>query len=143
MPFALVIWLPYRRLNRKETLSVNMTETPIRNGSQNPGFNMGENSGANSEENNNNNHKHWYKAVNWTRLYSALDIIGIILLIAIFAFLLVPLVADGEAAERFSKKWLIALLVIGITILIPTWILWEWKQGEDALVPLNVGISLT
>ena len=68
--------------------------------------------------------------------------LGILLLIGIFTFILVPLVADGGAAEQFSKKGLIALLAIGVVIFIPSWIWWESKQGADASVPFHVGVSL-
>jgi len=138
MPFALIIWTPYHRLNKKETLGPSMTENPVLDGSQGSRVNTGENPRLDSEEID-NNHNHWYQSINWRRMHSSLDIVGIILLIAIFAFLLVPLVADGGAAEGFNKRWLISLLIIGVIVLIPSWIRWEWRQGEDALVPLDVG----
>jgi SIT family siderophore-iron:H+ symporter-like MFS transporter len=66
-------------------------------------------------------------------LFWALDVIGIILLIAVFALILVPLTLAGGATEKWKTAHIIAPLVIGI-LCVPVFIVWEMK-AKHPLVP--------
>jgi SIT family siderophore-iron:H+ symporter-like MFS transporter len=66
-------------------------------------------------------------------LFWALDVIGIILLIAVFALILVPLTLAGGAAEKWKTAHIIAPLVIGI-LCVPVFIVWE-MNAKHPLVP--------
>ncbi len=66
-------------------------------------------------------------------LFWALDVIGIILLIAFFALILVPLTLAGGATEKWKTARIIAPLVVGF-LCIPVFIVWEMK-AKHPLVP--------
>lgn len=76
----------------------------------------------------------------WKRLavglFWQLDVIGIILLIAVFGLILVPLTLAGGVASKWSSGSIIAPLVIGI-VCIPFWIWWESKAPHPML-PFHV-----
>lgn len=57
-------------------------------------------------------------------LFWHLDVIGIVLLIAMLACILVPFTLAGGVTAQWKTAKVIAPLVIGI-LLIPVWILWE------------------
>lgn len=64
-----------------------------------------------------------------TTLFWKLDVIGVLLLAAMFALILVPLtLAGGQAStsEQWGKAKIIVPLVIGFC-LIPVFLTWEWK----------------
>jgi SIT family siderophore-iron:H+ symporter-like MFS transporter len=68
-----------------------------------------------------------------------LDIIGIVLLIAVFALILVPFtIAGGQAAvpEQWRQAKVIVPLVLGVSC-IPVWLWWESK-AKYAMVPFSV-----
>lgn len=69
-------------------------------------------------------------------LFWVLDVIGIILVIAVFALILVPFnIADGNP-DTWKKAHIIAPLVVGICC-IPAFILWELKAPHP-LVPFRL-----
>jgi SIT family siderophore-iron:H+ symporter-like MFS transporter len=69
-------------------------------------------------------------------LFWQLDVIGIVLLILVFGFILVPFtVADGNSNVWKTGK-IIAPLVIGI-VLVPVWLFWESKAVHPML-PFHV-----
>lgn len=72
-------------------------------------------------------------------LFWQLDIVGIILLMAVLALILIPFtIAGGEAAT--SNNWrsahILAPLVIGI-VLAPCWVVWE-KKCKHPMLPFKV-----
>lgn len=67
-------------------------------------------------------------------LFHRLDVIGIILLIAVFGLILTPLTIAGGASEEWSSAHVIAPLVIGFCC-IPAWIVWEMKGARHPLIP--------
>ncbi|KAL2266005.1 hypothetical protein VTJ83DRAFT_5357 [Remersonia thermophila] len=73
----------------------------------------------------------------WSAFLSALfwrlDVIGIVLLIAIFALLLVPLTLAGGFEASWSEARVIAPLVVGV-VCIPTFVLWQLRAPYP-LVP--------
>jgi MFS transporter, SIT family, siderophore-iron:H+ symporter len=69
-------------------------------------------------------------------LFWALDVPGIILLIAVFALILVPLTLAGGATNTWDTAHIIAPLVIGI-LCIPAFIVWEMRAPRP-LVPFHL-----
>ncbi|KAK5945926.1 ferrioxamine B transporter [Knufia obscura] len=67
-------------------------------------------------------------------LFHQLDVIGIILIIAIFGLILTPLTVAGGVSTQWQTAHIIAPLVIGF-LCIPAWILWEMKGAKHPLVP--------
>jgi SIT family siderophore-iron:H+ symporter-like MFS transporter len=72
-------------------------------------------------------------------LFWQLDIVGIILMICMFGFILVPFTIAGGIAASWAQAKIIAPLIIGI-ILIPIWVLWEWASPYP-MVPFRVRLS--
>ncbi|KAL2760198.1 hypothetical protein ACRALDRAFT_1059924 [Sodiomyces alcalophilus JCM 7366] len=73
----------------------------------------------------------WRKG--WVDLFWRLDVIGIILLIAMFALILVPLTIAGGFEAQWSRAHVIAPLVVGICV-IPFFFWWQ-TRSPHALVP--------
>lgn len=59
-------------------------------------------------------------------LFWKLDVIGVILIAAMFALILVPLTLAGGISSEWKKAKIIAPIVIGF-LCIPAFIVWEWK----------------
>jgi len=70
------------------------------------------------------------------QLFWQLDVIGVILLIAVFALVLVPFTIAGGASSQWGKGKVIAPLVIGL-LCIPAWLFWEMKAPHP-LVPFHL-----
>ncbi|KMP06227.1 siderophore iron transporter 1 [Coccidioides immitis H538.4] len=69
-------------------------------------------------------------------LFWQLDVIGIILLIGVFALILVPFTLAGGAQLQWRTAKIIAPLVIGV-LLIPVWVYWEMKC-KHPMVPFRL-----
>lgn len=69
-------------------------------------------------------------------LFWLLDVIGIILLIAVFALILVPLTIAGGFQAKWSDAKVVAPLVIGF-VCIPFFIVWELRAPHP-LVPFTI-----
>ncbi|KLJ08032.1 MFS transporter, SIT family, siderophore-iron:H+ symporter [Blastomyces silverae] len=69
-------------------------------------------------------------------LFWQLDVIGIILLIAVFALILVPFTLAGGVETQWSKAKVIAPLVIGFCC-IPAFVLWE-KNCKHPMIPFKL-----
>ncbi|OAP62090.1 hypothetical protein AYL99_04293 [Fonsecaea erecta] len=69
-------------------------------------------------------------------LFWALDIPGILLLIAVFALILVPLTIAGGSTSSWGTAHVIAPLVIGV-LCVPVFVLWELKAPRP-LVPFHL-----
>lgn len=69
-------------------------------------------------------------------LFWQLDIIGIILMIAVFALILVPFTIAGGASTTWRTAHVIAPLVIGV-LCIPAWVYWESKC-KHPMVPFKL-----
>ncbi|QGI80047.1 unnamed protein product [Fusarium fujikuroi] len=68
-------------------------------------------------------------------LFWLLDIIGVILLIAVFALLLVPLTIAGGFESKWSDPQVVAPLIIGF-VCIPVFVVWELRAPHP-LVPFH------
>jgi len=69
-------------------------------------------------------------------LFWQLDVIGVILLIAVFALILVPLTIAGGVSTQWRTAHVIAPLVIGL-LCIPAFIFWQLK-AKHPLVPFSL-----
>ncbi|KAL2072411.1 hypothetical protein VTL71DRAFT_11754 [Oculimacula yallundae] len=74
-------------------------------------------------------------------LFWQLDVIGIILLIAVFALILVPLTLAGGSTEvNATSKWhtahILAPLIIGV-LCVPVFVIWEMK-AKHPLLPFHL-----
>jgi MFS transporter, SIT family, siderophore-iron:H+ symporter len=65
-------------------------------------------------------------------LFWQLDVPGIVLLICVFGFILVPFTVAGGVNEQWGKAKIIAPLVVGI-VMVPVWILWELRAPHPML----------
>ena len=77
--------------------------------------------------------KYW--AVLLKDLFWELDVIGILFIICVFGFILVPLTIAGGTTENWKKASTIVPLVIGV-VLVPFFIFWEYKFARFPIVPL-------
>ncbi|KAL1955479.1 hypothetical protein VTO42DRAFT_8505 [Malbranchea cinnamomea] len=75
--------------------------------------------------------RHLASAIFWQ-----LDAIGVLLLVAVFALILVPFTIAGGVQQQWRTAKIIVPLVIGI-LLIPVWILWEMKC-KHPMVPFKL-----
>lgn len=82
-------------------------------------------------------HKTPFQALGWRKgwvdLFWRLDVIGIILLIAMFALILVPPTIAGGFESQWSRPHVIAPLVVGICV-IPFFFWWQ-TRSPHAMVP--------
>lgn len=67
-------------------------------------------------------------------LFWQLDVIGILFIICVFGFILVPFTIAGGVSSQWQKASTIAPLVIGF-VLIPFFVLWEYKFAKFPIVP--------
>jgi SIT family siderophore-iron:H+ symporter-like MFS transporter len=72
-------------------------------------------------------------------LFWQLDVVGIILLIAVFALILVPFTLAGGVSQTWQSAHIIAPLVVGFCC-IPAWIIWEMKCPHP-MIPFKVSWS--
>ncbi|OBT91484.1 siderophore transporter [Pseudogymnoascus verrucosus] len=81
-----------------------------------------------------------FQALGWKQflieLFLQLDVVGIILIIAVFSLILVPLTLAGGVKETWKTAHIIAPLVIGV-FTIPVFILWE-KNCKHPMVPFRL-----
>ncbi|KAK2734663.1 Siderophore transporter [Myotisia sp. PD_48] len=71
-----------------------------------------------------------------TAIFWQLDVIGIVLLIAVFALVLVPFTIAGGVVTQWKTAKVIAPLVIGV-LLIPVWVFWEMKSPHP-MIPFRL-----
>ncbi|GAB1215575.1 hypothetical protein ATERTT37_004766 [Aspergillus terreus] len=68
-------------------------------------------------------------------LFWYLDVVGVLLLIALLALILVPFTIAGASAEQWKTAKVIAPIVIGL-LLVPAWIFWE-RYSKHPMVPFH------
>ncbi|PVH74947.1 siderophore iron transporter 1 [Cadophora sp. DSE1049] len=107
IPLILALWLPLRRIKQAKLLDD--IPSPLHN---------------------------WRTKEMWLALSSQLDVVGIILLVAVFALILVPFTIAGGSSAQWEKPKVIVPLICG-GLLLPVWIWWEHKT-EYALVPFKL-----
>jgi SIT family siderophore-iron:H+ symporter-like MFS transporter len=81
----------------------------------------------------------WFKRM-WGHLvflFWHLDVVGILFIICIFGFILVPFTIAGGVSDTWKQGKIIAPLVIGF-VLIPFFLLWQAKVAKHPVLPLNL-----
>ncbi|OJJ07134.1 hypothetical protein ASPVEDRAFT_141647 [Aspergillus versicolor CBS 583.65] len=69
-------------------------------------------------------------------IFWRMDLVGIVLLIAVFALILVPFTLAGGYAEQWKQAKIIAPLVIGV-FCIPVWVWWE-QTCKHPMIPFRL-----
>lgn len=72
---------------------------------------------------------------NSINLFWRLDIVGVLFVICVFGFILVPFTIAGGTHEKWEKASTIVPLVIGF-VLIPFFVIWEAKVARFPIVPV-------
>lgn len=70
-------------------------------------------------------------------VFHQLDVVGIILMIAIFGFILAPLTIAGGTQSQWQSPIIIAPLVFGF-LCIPVFLIWETKGARSPLAPFHL-----
>ncbi|KAJ5577427.1 uncharacterized protein N7459_006391 [Penicillium hispanicum] len=70
-------------------------------------------------------------------LFHQLDMVGIVLMIAIFGFILAPLTIAGGIQSQWRSAHIITPLAIGV-LCIPAFVLWEMKGARHPLAPFDL-----
>lgn len=72
---------------------------------------------------------------NSINIFWRVDIIGVLFIICVFGFILVPFTIAGGTHEKWTKASTIVPLVIGF-VLIPFFVIWEAKVARFPIIPL-------
>ncbi|BCS28624.1 putative siderochrome-iron transporter Sit1 [Aspergillus puulaauensis] len=72
----------------------------------------------------------------FVEIFWRMDLVGIVLLIAVFALILVPFTLAGGYAEQWKQAKIIAPLVIGV-FCIPVWVWWE-QTCKYPMIPFRL-----
>lgn len=72
---------------------------------------------------------------NSINLFWRLDIVGVLFIICVFGFILVPFTIAGGTQEKWQRASTIVPLVIGF-VLVPFFVIWEAKVARFPIVPL-------
>ncbi|BGP45661.1 ferrioxamine B transporter [Rhodotorula kratochvilovae] len=71
-------------------------------------------------------------------LFWEIDVVGAILVIAILALILLPFTLAGGVAQSWKAAHNIAMLVIGVVVALPAFIIWERKFARVPLFPFHL-----
>lgn len=74
----------------------------------------------------------------WKDFFWQIDLIGLLLIAAIFAFILVPLTLAGGDGNQWATANIIVPLVIGVVVCIPAFVLWEMKMARHPVMPFRI-----
>jgi SIT family siderophore-iron:H+ symporter-like MFS transporter len=74
----------------------------------------------------------------WLDFFWQIDLIGLLLIAAVFAFILVPLTLAGGNGSQWSTANIIVPLVIGVVICIPGFLIWEVKFARHPIMPFRI-----
>lgn len=74
-------------------------------------------------------------------LFWQLDLLGSLLVIAMFSFILVPFTIAGgsdDPSEQWKRAKILAPLLVGVLFMLPSFIIWEKYWAQHPLVPTHV-----
>jgi len=74
----------------------------------------------------------------WLDFFWQIDLVGLLIIAAIFAFILVPLTLAGGNGSQWSTPNIIVPLVIGVVICIPAFVVWELKFARHPVMPFRI-----
>ncbi|KAL1412222.1 hypothetical protein Q8F55_003233 [Vanrija albida] len=72
---------------------------------------------------------------NWLDLLIKVDIVGLFLIASSLALILVPLTLGGGNAAKWRTAPVLAPLIIGLTVTLPSFIVWEVKYAKYPMLP--------
>ncbi|GMM58224.1 hypothetical protein DAKH74_048400 [Maudiozyma humilis] len=67
-----------------------------------------------------------------------MDIVGLVLLVAIFGLILIPFTLAGGLSNKWKAAKIIVPEVLGWVVAIPLFTVWEWKYSRYPLTPWNI-----
>ncbi|GAA6003445.1 hypothetical protein JCM10207_000337 [Rhodosporidiobolus poonsookiae] len=71
-------------------------------------------------------------------LFWELDLVGIILIIAILSLLLLPFTLAGGVRDTWASAHVIVMLVVGVVVCIPAFVLWEVRYAKVPALPFHL-----
>ncbi|WVF68087.1 hypothetical protein IAT40_002850 [Kwoniella sp. CBS 6097] len=74
----------------------------------------------------------------WIELFWQIDVIGLLLLAATFALILLPFTLAGGVGEVWKAARVIAPLVVGFVVALPGFVIWETKFAKHPAVPFRL-----
>jgi SIT family siderophore-iron:H+ symporter-like MFS transporter len=74
----------------------------------------------------------------WLDFFWQIDLVGLLIIAAIFSFILVPLTLAGGNGSQWSTPNIIVPLVIGVVICIPAFVVWEMKYARHPVMPFRI-----
>ncbi|TXT07331.1 hypothetical protein VHUM_03051 [Vanrija humicola] len=72
---------------------------------------------------------------NWLELLIKVDFIGLVLIASSLALILVPLTLGGGNAAKWRTAPVLAPLIVGATVTLPSFIIWEAKFAKHPMLP--------
>lgn len=73
-----------------------------------------------------------------TALFWQTDVVGLLLLAATLALILLPFTLAGGEKTTWQTARVIATLVVGVVVALPGFIVWEWKFAKHPLFPFKL-----
>lgn len=77
-------------------------------------------------------------ASGWKDLFWRSDGIGLILLAASLALMLIPLTLGGGSKSKWAQAQQIAPLAVGLVVALPSFLLWQWKGARYPIIPFRL-----
>ncbi|WRT68181.1 uncharacterized protein IL334_005156 [Kwoniella shivajii] len=74
----------------------------------------------------------------WTEIFWQVDIVGLVLLAATFALILLPFTLAGGTGNIWKAAHIIAPLVIGFVVALPAFVIWETKIAKHPAIPFRL-----
>nr|XP_018259907.1 MFS transporter, SIT family, siderophore-iron:H+ symporter [Kwoniella dejecticola CBS 10117]OBR82065.1 MFS transporter, SIT family, siderophore-iron:H+ symporter [Kwoniella dejecticola CBS 10117] len=74
----------------------------------------------------------------WVEIFWQIDLVGLILLAAVFGLILVPFTLAGGVSNTWKAAHIIAPLVIGFVVALPAFVIWETKIARHPAVPFRL-----
>ncbi|WVN89526.1 uncharacterized protein L203_104751 [Cryptococcus depauperatus CBS 7841] len=74
----------------------------------------------------------------WTDIFWQIDIIGLLLLAAVLALILLPFTLAGGVGNIWRTARVIAPLVVGFVVALPLFVFWEMKIAKQPLLPFKI-----
>ncbi|WOO83154.1 Siderophore iron transporter 1 [Vanrija pseudolonga] len=74
----------------------------------------------------------------WKDLFWRSDGIGLVLLAASLALMLIPLTLGGGSKSKWAQAQQIAPLAVGLVIALPAFLLWQWKGARHPIIPFRL-----
>ncbi|KAL1409289.1 hypothetical protein Q8F55_006122 [Vanrija albida] len=74
----------------------------------------------------------------WKDLFWRVDAVGLLLLAASLALMLIPLTLGGGSKARWAQAKQIVPLVVGVVVALPAFLIWQWKGARYPIIPFRM-----